>query len=912
MQPELYSTSERWRRLEDLFNQAVERDPKERPAFLDEACGTDFELRTEVESLLAHSNSVTNVLEKAVHEAAQSVVRSHPAGIAPGTYLDQYQVIEKVGSGGMGQVYLAQDLRLRRRVALKVLPPALTHDAAAFRRFEQEAQAVSALNHPNILTIYNFGEVDGLQFIVTEFVEGQTLRQMLNERRLKEETAVEVGIQVAAALAAAHSQGIIHRDIKPENMIMRADGLVKVLDFGIAKLVQPQEQAAATGNAVRQTSFPTRPGSILGTPQYMSPEQARGLPVDGRTDIFSLGAVLYEIIAERPPFEGETRNDIIAEILKSDPVPLVVLAPEVPEPLEKIIVKSLQKDRESRYRSAEELLNDLQDFKRQTDFRRELQRASSHVTPDQFQQTAAGAGTSLPIAEQAPEIAPGESSWSLIKRIALVVAILILVSVIGYIAVRKFNPGFSSTRPPSLAVLPFRNIKQDPQTEFLGFSLADAVITKLGYINALTVRPSSSIDKYRNQVADLRKIAADLGVDMLLTGGFIKEGDELRITIQLVRIKSNTILWRDTFDVRYDKLLAVQDRVAQLIIKGLELQLSPAEKQHLKAEAPIKSPAYEYYLRGVDLYSIGNFPLAINMLEKSASLEPNYAPTWAHLGRAYTTNGSLHAGGREYYQKAQAAYEKAITLSPAYPEPRIYMANLFTDTGRVEQAVPLLKEALKSSPNNAEAHWELGYAYRFGGMLEQSAAECELARQLDPEVKINSSALNSYLYLGEYDKFLESLPVNDSSYLLFYRGFGEYHKGNWKQATTYFDRAFETAPSLLPAQVGKALSYSIAHRNAVGHKLLRNLESRINERGVTDAELLYKIAQAYAVLADKPSALRVLQRSIEGGFFCASYFETDPLLSTLHKDPKYEELLRQAHDRQQQFERRFSGSRFAQ
>ena len=909
MQPEFTSTSERWRHLEELFNQAVERDPKERTAFLDEACGTDFELRTEIESLLAHSDAVTDVLEKAVHEAAQDVVESRPAGIAPGTYLDHYQVIRLVGTGGMGQVYLAQDLHLRRKVALKVLPPAFIHDTAAFRRFKQEAQAVSALNHPNILTIYNSGEANGLQFIVTEFVEGQTLRQMMNEHRLKEETAVEIGIQVASALTAAHSQGIIHRDIKPENIIMRADSLVKVLDFGIAKLVQPPEYTDSAANARIRTSFPTRPGFILGTPQYMSPEQARGLPVDARTDIFSLGAILYEIIAERPPFEGETRNDVIAEILKSDPVPLVVLAPETPEPLEKIVVKALQKDREHRYGNAEELMKDLQDFQRETSFRKALQGASLRVTPDPSQQTAAGTGTSTPIAEQAPTIPSGKNALFSQRRIALAVLILLIVSAIGYMGWRKSHAGSSSTRPSSLAVLPFRNIKQDPQTEFLGFSLADAVITKLGYINALTVRPSSSIDKYRNQATDLRKVAADLSVDMLLTGGFLKEGDDLRITTQLVRVKSDTIVWRDTFDVKYDKLLAVQDRVAQLIINGLELQLSPAEKAHLKAETPINSPAYEYYLRGVDLYSIGNFPLAINMLEKAASLEPNYAPTWAHLGRAYTAYGSLQAGGREYYRKAQAAYEKAIMLNPAYPEPRIFMANLFTDTGRVEQAVPLLREALRSSPNNAEAHWELGYAYRFGGMLEQSIFECERARQLDPEVKINSSALNSYLYLGQYDKFLGSMPVNDSGYLLFYRGFGEYYKGNWKQAATYFNRAFETSPSLLQAQIGKALSYAITRQNAVGHKLLRDTESKINERGVTDAELLYKVAQAYAVLEDKSSALRMLQRSIEGGFFCASYFETDPLLAALHENSRFKVLLKQAHDRQRQFEQRFSPTR---
>jgi tetratricopeptide (TPR) repeat protein len=315
--------------------------------------------------------------------------------------------------------------------------------------------------------------------------------------------------------------------------------------------------------------------------------------------------------------------------------------------------------------------------------------------------------------------------------------------------------------------------------------------------------------------------------------------------------------------------------------------------------------AYEYYLRGVDLYSLNEFATAIQMLEKSAAIEPNYALTWAHLGRAYTTNASLRFGGREDYAKAQAAYEKAIALNPSLVEPRIYMANLLTDTGRVEQAVPLLRSALRIGPNNAEAHWELGYAYRFGGMLEESVAECERARQNNPQVKINSSALNSYLYLGEYQKFMQSLPVNDSIYILFYHGFVEYYLNNYPQAAKDFDRAFEMEPSLLPANVGKALSYSIKHDNARGLKLLHETEDRIEELGVTDPEGIYKIAQAYAVLGDKASALHMLRHSIGGGFFCYPYFVRDPLLQNIRNEPEFQTLMSQARQRHEEFKTSF-------
>jgi len=351
--------------------------------------------------------------------------------------------------------------------------------------------------------------------------------------------------------------------------------------------------------------------------------------------------------------------------------------------------------------------------------------------------------------------------------------------------------------------------------------------------------------------------------------------------------------------------LTVQDRVSEQIIKGLELNLSPKEAANIKPEKPISVAAYENYLRGIDLYSLNQFAAAVEVLEKSTAMEPNYAPAWAHLGRAYTTHASLEFGGRDDYIKAQAAYEKAIALNPSLLEPRIYMANLLTDTGRVEQAVPLLRSVLQDSPNNAEAHWELGYAYRFAGMLTESVAECEKARENNPLVKINSSALNSYLYLGEYDKFLQSLPGNENVYILFYRGFGEYYTNKHDEAAKDFDLAYQRNPSLLPADVGKALSDSIRHNNAAGLKLLEQTESKIDERGVTDAEGIYKLAQAFAVLGDKASALHMLRHSVGGGFFCYPYFVRDPLLQSLHGEPEFNVLMKQALDRHEQFKAAF-------
>jgi tetratricopeptide (TPR) repeat protein len=391
-----------------------------------------------------------------------------------------------------------------------------------------------------------------------------------------------------------------------------------------------------------------------------------------------------------------------------------------------------------------------------------------------------------------------------------------------------------------------------------------------------------------------------------LTGSYIKEGPNLRITAHLVDVKALNILWDDTIDVPYDNLSAVNDRVAEKIISGLALKLTPSEEQTLKLDNPANRAAYEDYLRGVDLYALNDFESSIAILEKSTALDPSYAPAWTNLGRAYGANASLQFGGRDQYRKARAAFEKALRLNPASIEPRVYMANLLTDTGQVEQAVPLLRAALENNRNSASAHWELGYAYRFGGLLEDSVRECEIARRIDPSVKIGSSAINAYFYLGRYNQWLASLPDANSAYILFYRGIGEFYQRDYPLAATHFDRAYDLDPALLQADVGKALSYQIGRRNDAGIQLLRKVENKILDRGVTDAEAIYKVAQAYAALGDKQSALRLFRQTIQGGFVCYPYFQTDPLLDNIRQEPGFAELMDEARRRSQAFQSKFS------
>jgi DNA-binding winged helix-turn-helix (wHTH) protein/TolB-like protein len=513
-----------------------------------------------------------------------------------------------------------------------------------------------------------------------------------------------------------------------------------------------------------------------------------------------------------------------------------------------------------------------------------------------------------PVARPRPA-APSARTLTVLASLAAL-ALLFVAALVVFKYPNALRPrGAHPIAPRSLAILPLQNLKQDPNSDFLGFSLADAIITKLDYVSSLTVRPSAAVEKYRDKPIDIASVGADLKVDTLLTGGFIREGDNLRISYQLIDVKTEKILGRGMIDLKYDDLLNVQDAVTAQIIQKLELSLSPSEAQRMKSQAPTSPLAYEYYLRGLDLHSQHKFPMAIRMLEKSTEIDPNYALAWAYLGASYTSHAAFELGGREQYTRAQSAYERALALEPSQIDAQMFLANLFVDTGKVEQAVPLLRAALKANDNYAPVHWELGYAYRFAGMLHESVAECERARQIDPSigtsVNSNGSVLNTYLYLEQYDKFLASLPQdNDSSFFLFYRGLGEFYKKDFTRASADFDRADQLDPSLY-AQIGKALSFSIAQKPAEGLLILRDLEKTITLRGVGDPEAEYKIAQAYAVLGDKTAALLALRRSVASGFFCYPYIASDPLLNSIRSDPDFAPILEMARQRHDAFKSKF-------
>jgi DNA-binding winged helix-turn-helix (wHTH) protein/TolB-like protein len=488
--------------------------------------------------------------------------------------------------------------------------------------------------------------------------------------------------------------------------------------------------------------------------------------------------------------------------------------------------------------------------------------------------------------------------------LTIVASSLLTAAVITAYFVYPRSNGRTATplAPHNLAILPFRNLKPDPETDFLGPSMAEAVINKLSHVRSIIVRPASYVQKYRNQEIDPQTVANELGADKLLIGTFLKNGSDLQVSAQLLNARTGEILWRDTMNLKYEQLSTSEDHVAQQIIKGLQISLSADELERLNLDPPQNALAYDNFLRGRYLIS-NEHQTAIRLLEESVRLDPNYALAWTYLGKAYSISASQYFGGKEFHEKAQAAYDKALALKPQQIETRVLLANFLTENNRVEEAVPMLRKVIEDNPNHPFARWELSYAYRYAGMLDESIVEGETALTLYPY--LTGHLFNTYLYSGQYEKFISSLPMRDDAYTLFYHGLGDYYLKDWPRASFYLDRAYErdAAPAL--SQIGRALKLGMDGKNRDALELLGATGSKLEKDPFGDGEISYKMAQAYSLNGDNRRALNWLARSIGQGFFCYPYFKSDPLLDHLRSEAQFLTLISQARDRHEQFRRKF-------
>lgn len=566
-------TPERYQRVGQLFDAVLEIPLEERALWLDQNCGADSDLRAQVENLLAHHIDSDDFLSQPAINVAASLLAQNQRESRQGR-VSHYEIISVLGIGGMGEVYLAEDLRLGRRVALKVLPIGLKDQEQRLLRLEQEARAASALNHPNILTIYETGEADGVPFIAAEYVGGENLRDRLERDRLKISEVLEIAVQLAAALDTAHAAGIIHRDVKPENVVIRKDGLVKLLDFGIAKLSEPSVKLNGLIDARDPEHVHTSPGMVMGTVSYMSPEQVRGLTADSRSDGWSLGVMLYEMSTGQLPFTEETVSDTIASILKTEPQSLTNFNSEIPTELQRIVLKTLRKDPDERYQNTRDLLIDLRDLKDDVSFLAQLKETENRERPEV---NPVCETPDLPARSVAEKLITGIRRYS--RPAALTILSIFALALVAVLFIYIRWSQLEASPIDSIAVLPFASLKPEAATEYLRDSLTESLISSLSELPQLRVVPHSTMFRYKGREIDPQTIGKELGVRAVLTGRVLQEGDNLIVSVELVNVADGAQLWGERYSRRTAELVSPQQLIAREISKHVQLRLSGAQGQ---------------------------------------------------------------------------------------------------------------------------------------------------------------------------------------------------------------------------------------------------------------------------------------------------------------------------------------------
>jgi TolB-like protein/Tfp pilus assembly protein PilF len=730
-------TPARFQAIEQIFLAAVEQDPDQVSAFLDTACEGDAVLRREVQALLASDQRAGQFIERSAVGLATKVIQNQEADSLIGQTIGHYKISESIGTGGMGEVYLATDVIAGRNAALKLLPLRFTGDAGRLKRFQQEAHAVVGLNHPNILTVYEIGEDHSIHYIASELIEGETLRQRLTRGSMPLGEAVDVAIQVASALGAAHEAGIVHRDIKPENIMLRPDGYVKVLDFGIAKLA---ERELPTSMPKDEALFlvETNLGSILGTVRYMSPEQALGMHVDKSTDIWSLGVVLYEMVTGHTPFSGDTPKEVMSAILEKEPPPLTRYIRHTPTELQQIIDKTLRKDRGQRYHSAHELLQALKQLRRKLEFK--LQRAA----------------------------APLWLRWAR-SPVALVVMLLAAALALTFPFFRHRNLTTSLPPDKSIAVLPLQNLSEDKQNAFFADGVHDELLSNLAKIKDLKVISRTSVMQYKSGVRrNLKEIAQQLGVSNVVEGSVRRSGDHVRVSVQLIDARTDRHLWGENYDRTLADSLAFQGDLATEIAAAVGAMLSPQEKARVVAKPTNNPAAYDAYLRGRALvpgswgyfHHEGDPDAAIRLFQEAVKLDPNFVLAWAYLSIAELFSyWSGFDQSPAHLAAVKSSLDRALALDANLPEVHIALGYYLSNEGDHTRALAEFRQAEKGLPNSAAVIGAIAGAQKGLGHWDEAIAELRRAIELDPRNVIASN--NLALTHAELRRFPEALATLD-------------------------------------------------------------------------------------------------------------------------------------------------------